>query len=182
MTLRLARGSAPRRLFAPAAWRPLASYSAQATVDKRPGMAYKHAKAEAVSAQKRGKRMNIKITRSACDGVRDTRTFKTIQGARAFAVKYVGEHPEMGGDYAVNGDGVATIRVQGATLKELFDGVKQAEKCDYRTVRESDGDDWFIYVVYFGAQRLKAFDTAFEAADYIGECKQYDAYCEADMA
>ena len=57
MTPRLARGSAPRRIFAPAAERPLASYSAQATVDKRPGMAYKHAKAEAVSAQRRGTEM-----------------------------------------------------------------------------------------------------------------------------
>ena len=125
--------------------------------------------------------MTIKITRQSCDGFRDTRTFKTIEGARKFAVKYVGDHPEMGGDYAVSCDGIATIRVHGVTLRELFEGeTKVSDTAEYEVRRESDGDDWFVYVVYFGECRLKAFGTAFEAADFIGECKQFDAYCEAE--
>ena len=124
--------------------------------------------------------MIIQITRQACDGFRDTRTFKTIKGARKFAVKYVGDRPEMGGDYAVSRDGIATIRVHGVTLRELFEGeTKVSNTAEYEVQRESDGDDWFVYVVYVGEYRLKAFGTAFEAADFIGECKQFDAYCEA---
>jgi len=128
--------------------------------------------------------MTIKITRRACDGFRDMRTFKTIKGARAFAVKYVGENPEIGSDYAVSADGVATIRVEGVTLRELFAGEVAAPKIadDYRMVRESNGDDWFLYSVYLGDRRLNSFDSAAEAWECIAMSREYDAYCAAGMA
>jgi hypothetical protein len=57
----------------------------------------------------------------AVDGYRQTRTFKTLAGARAYAQKWVGKFPELGSDYAVSFDGIGTIRVAGgATLRELF--------------------------------------------------------------
>lgn len=64
--------------------------------------------------------MAIKITYRACDGYRKTRYFKTLAAARMYAQHQIGEHPEMGGTYAVSGDGIGTIRVQGATLREIF--------------------------------------------------------------
>ena len=65
--------------------------------------------------------MQIIIVRyTACDGYRKTREFKTLEYARTWAAKWIGECPEMGSTYAVSGDGVGKIEVEGATLKELF--------------------------------------------------------------
>ena len=62
----------------------------------------------------------ITVRYSACDGARITRRFKTREGARRFAVKYVGEHPEIGFSYAISGDGVGKVTVSGCTLEDLF--------------------------------------------------------------
>lgn len=75
--------------------------------------------------------MKIKVTYTSIDRVRKVRTFKTIEAAKAFAVQWVGKYPEMGSTYAVSGDGVGKIEVEGCTLKELFAEPKtpaQAEK------------------------------------------------------
>ncbi len=62
----------------------------------------------------------ITVTYIGIDRTRKRSTFKTLQGAQKFAWKWVGETPEMGGGYAVSGDGVGRVTVQGATLQELF--------------------------------------------------------------
>jgi hypothetical protein len=64
----------------------------------------------------------IKVHYSSIDGCRETRTFKTLKGARRYAQEMVGEHPEMGSRYAVSGDGVGkvTITAMGHSLASLF--------------------------------------------------------------
>lgn len=64
--------------------------------------------------------MTITVTYQSIDRYRKRRTFKTLAGARKFAVNWVGENPEMGSTYAVSGDGIGKITVDGATLRELF--------------------------------------------------------------
>lgn len=61
-----------------------------------------------------------RVTYLAVDGCRETRRFKTIDGARKFAQKYLGEFPEFGGTYAVSDDGIGTVRWEGLTFKDLF--------------------------------------------------------------
>jgi hypothetical protein len=70
--------------------------------------------------------MTIKVFYRACDGYRKTRTFKTIEGARKFAVRGVGENPEFGTNYAVSFDGIGVVEVEGCTLQELFHGKAKA--------------------------------------------------------
>lgn len=62
----------------------------------------------------------ITVYYSAVDGFRKTRKFKTLKGARKFAHDYIGPHPEIGRGYAVSGDGVGKIEVDGAALDDLF--------------------------------------------------------------
>lgn len=67
----------------------------------------------------------IKVTRSACDGFRETKTFKTLNGARKYAENAVGRAPEFGRDYAVSFDGICTIHVrEGCELRDLFPHVQ----------------------------------------------------------
>ena len=62
----------------------------------------------------------ITVYYTACDGSRLTRRFKSLKGARKFAQTYVGAHPEIGSLYAVSGDGVGRVAVDGCTLADLF--------------------------------------------------------------
>lgn len=62
----------------------------------------------------------ITVRVETIDHVRKSRTFKSHEGAKKFAVHYVGESPEVGPTYAVSFDGVATVRVEGCSLEELF--------------------------------------------------------------
>jgi hypothetical protein len=64
--------------------------------------------------------MEIKIGYRACDGFGKSKTFKTLAGAQRYAQRMIGRHPEIGCGYAVSGDGIGTIRVQGATLADIF--------------------------------------------------------------
>lgn len=64
--------------------------------------------------------MEISVSYASVDGYRTARRFKTIGGARRFAHEFVGEHPEMGSFYAVSGDGVGKVTVQGCTIADLF--------------------------------------------------------------
>ncbi|MHC4293935.1 MAG: hypothetical protein ACYSTX_06530 [Planctomycetota bacterium] len=65
--------------------------------------------------------MVIKVKYSSIDHCHKYGTFKTLKGAQKFAHKWVGEHPDMGGWYAVSFDGIGKIEVSGdATLKDLF--------------------------------------------------------------
>lgn len=62
----------------------------------------------------------ITVTYASIDGVRDRRRFKTLYGARLFAHLFLGETPEVGSTYAISGDGIGRVTVDGATLSDLF--------------------------------------------------------------
>lgn len=64
--------------------------------------------------------MKIVVRYSAVDGAKMVRTFKSLAGARRFAVKMVGENPEIGSFYAAPFGGVDSVVVEGCTLYELF--------------------------------------------------------------
>jgi hypothetical protein len=66
--------------------------------------------------------MNITVRYEAIDGFRQTRKFKTVKGARTYAVNRVGEHADQGTNYAVSFDGIGKITVRGCTIGELFAG------------------------------------------------------------
>lgn len=64
--------------------------------------------------------MNIIIGYSAVDGYRARKAFKSLAGARKYAVDSVGPNPEFGSGYAISDDGVGKIVVVGASLEALF--------------------------------------------------------------
>ena len=79
-------------------------------------MAYGRKKTATAEAPKR-----IRLSYKAVDGASVYRTFATVEGARSFAQKWVGETPELGSYYAVSGDGVGKLMIDGpVTWKELF--------------------------------------------------------------
>ena len=65
----------------------------------------------------------IIVRYSTVDGVDENKTFKHIGQARQYAHHWIGATPEVGRGYAVSGDGVGKITVDGATLKDLFPDV-----------------------------------------------------------
>ena len=69
----------------------------------------------------------IRVNYRAVDGFQKSCLFKTVAGARRFAVKYVGENAEFGIGQAVSRDGVGTVTVSGCTLAELF-GRQEGER------------------------------------------------------
>ena len=62
----------------------------------------------------------IRVTASFVGGGETTRTFKTLGAARELAQYRAGTRPELGSSYAVSSDGIATVRVTGASLADLF--------------------------------------------------------------
>jgi hypothetical protein len=64
----------------------------------------------------------IIVTYKSIDRCYKRRQFKTLSGAKGFAQKMVGPHPEIGTvfQYAVSSDGIGKIEVRGASLEELF--------------------------------------------------------------
>ena len=89
--------------------------------------------------------MEIVVRYSAVDGAKLVRTFKSLAGARRFAVKMVGETPEIGSFYAVDFDGVGKVVVEGCTLKELFAAPVAKAKAT-PIAQEYDGEydnDWY---------------------------------------
>ena len=62
----------------------------------------------------------ITVTYTSIDRLRKRRKFKTIEGARRFAHKWVGAHPDIGGWYAVASDGIGKVEWSGITAAELF--------------------------------------------------------------
>lgn len=62
----------------------------------------------------------VQVSYYSIDGVQKHENFHTIEEARAFAQKWVGEHPEIGRGYAISGDGIGKVTVRGCSLYELF--------------------------------------------------------------
>lgn len=55
------------------------------------------------------------------DGVNQRKQFTTLKGAREFAHKMIGPHPDLGASYAVSNDGIGKIiPIEGASLADLF--------------------------------------------------------------
>jgi len=71
---------------------------------------------------------SIKVSYRSVDRCSKSRSFKTLEGAQKFAQEWVGETPEMGSFYAVSGDGIGRVTVEGATLQELFPRVAPASR------------------------------------------------------
>ena len=65
-------------------------------------------------------KLTITVRYSAVDGYRARKGFASLQEAQKFAHKWVGDHPEIGGNYAISDDGVGKVTVSGTTLTELF--------------------------------------------------------------
>lgn len=72
----------------------------------------------------------MKVIYRSIDGYRVARSFKTLKGARAFAHKWVGETPEIGSSYAISGDGVGKVTLEGCTFAEVFLGCTLLDKID----------------------------------------------------
>ena len=63
----------------------------------------------------------IKIRYSAVDGFNKLKSFKTLKGARKYAIEMLGKYPSFGSYYAVSDDGVGKIEViEGVKLRDLF--------------------------------------------------------------
>lgn len=119
----------------------------------------------------------IKVYYTACDGTRITRSFKTLKGARKFATDYVGKNPEMGRGYAVSGNGVGTVTVDGCTLKELFaPAAEPAEPTDRDLEIAEYGDGQYQSDVLTGR---RVFNTKEDDARALAE---FEAERAARMA
>lgn len=70
----------------------------------------------------------MKITYTSLDGVRKSRSFKSLAGARKFAVDMVGPQDVEGGYYAVSSDGVGKVTWSGVTRAQLFGAPAAAPK------------------------------------------------------
>lgn len=111
----------------------------------------------------------IKITYSSIDGVRKTRSFKTIDGARKFALDRVGPQDVEGGHYAVSDDGVGKVTWSGCSRRQLF-GEDRAQipaaaaKTVFLAIRKSDD----CYDLYTGPVcPMNHFAKTFVAMDEV---------------
>jgi hypothetical protein len=64
--------------------------------------------------------MLIKTSYRTCDHFSESRSFKTVKGASAYARRRLGSCPEIGTTYAVSPCGTATLRVTGVSLRAIF--------------------------------------------------------------
>ena len=62
----------------------------------------------------------ITVIYDSIDGYHEERGCETIEGARAWAMHWVGECPELGRYYAVSADGIGKITVHGVTVRDIF--------------------------------------------------------------
>lgn len=87
----------------------------------------------------------IVVTYTSIDRCRETRRYRTIDGARRFAQEYVGRFPSLGSSYAVSDDGVGKVTVRGAAIADLFPAEQHVAQCirDLDGDREQAGADWF---------------------------------------
>jgi len=62
----------------------------------------------------------IKVRFATLDGIRKTKSFKTLAGARKATWAWAGKDCEVGSSYAISSDGVVRVTVEGCSLAELF--------------------------------------------------------------
>ena len=82
----------------------------------------------------------IKLRFQSSDGHRWGARFTTLAGAQKKAAYHLGETPTFGRGYAVSDDGVCTVRIEGATLAELFPRSADAKLTDARN--ETEAASW----------------------------------------
>ena len=85
----------------------------------------------------------MKLTYTSLDGVRKTRSFKTIAAARKFAHDCVGPQDVEGGHYAVSFDGVGKITWSGITRAQLFGGDTAFTQLNKTTTFYTRGNELF---------------------------------------
>ena len=64
--------------------------------------------------------MTIAIHSTTIDGQRQTKTYRSLSGARKYAMAQVGRFPQVCDTYAISGDGITKITVDGASLPDLL--------------------------------------------------------------
>lgn len=96
----------------------------------------------------------IKLHFETLDGIRKTKRFKTLSGARVAAQGWVGKDAEIGRWYAVSADGVVKVTAEGCTLNDLW----------------PDGT-FKIYIVH-GSD--KYFETEAKAKEEVRLLREYD--------
>lgn len=113
----------------------------------------------------------IKITYRACDGFKETKKFKTMPGARKYAIGRVGDNPERGIGYAVSEDGIGTLEVMGCSLADLF--------CKESISNSIGSGDYEVFISMFryGSRDEIIGSSRFLAAKFA-TLKEANAYCE----
>lgn len=107
----------------------------------------------------------ITIRYAASDGFAQVRSFYTLRLARAYAADRVGERPELGADYAVSYDGIGTVRVDGASLQDLFPALT-VDLGDWAPEPGERVDAVTVYPIG-GGRVVQVFDDGSD--DYCGE-------------
>lgn len=62
----------------------------------------------------------ISIIYESIDGCNKVRHCETLAGARAWAMYWVGECPDLGSYYAVSADGIGKVMVNGCSIHDIF--------------------------------------------------------------
>jgi len=108
----------------------------------------------------------IRIVYSSVDGARITKQFKTVAGAKAFASKMIGNHPDVGSGYAISDDGVGKIVVTGITLAELFPSEERGavSPCHCEVSRVYGGD--CIHTLANEERLIESFEAQSEPLVY----------------
>jgi hypothetical protein len=63
--------------------------------------------------------MVIKVRYTTIDRYKETKSFSTLRGARAYAQKWVGRNPDMGSHYAISDDGVGKITMEWISFEPI---------------------------------------------------------------
>ncbi len=110
----------------------------------------------------------IKITYTSIDGFRKTRSFKTLQAARRFAISYVGPQDAEGGHYAVSNDGVGKVTWSGVTRAQLFGTISTPSPLNRTTTFYHRGNELFCREVgYTYDHEGQLFGRVIEALDNV---------------
>lgn len=103
----------------------------------------------------------IKLRFSTLDGIRKTKAFKSLKGARKAAHAWIGADADVGGHYAVSTDGVVKLTVEGCTLADIFGPEKDSDPTP-----ENRGDGW--YKIRIGGDFVaKTFQYRSDAEAYV---------------
>ena len=102
----------------------------------------------------------IKLYFETLDGIRKTKSFKSLKGAQKATWGWVGKDAEIGSYYAVSADGVVKVTImEGTTLAELFDNAPPVDPYP-------DGKDYYV-VRIDGDLIAKTFEYREDADQYI---------------